>query len=95
MWCSGNCNIGCGRMRPTSEEFEIAQDGLKRIEDAILQLLTGMARGGNCGNYQKLGLRSDFMGKQKDYLTYSILGGLLRKGQVVWNQDAKLFTSVK
>ncbi len=30
-----------------------------------------------------LGLRSDYHGKQKDYLSYSILGLLLREGKIV------------
>ena len=60
-------------MRPTSEEFEIAQDGLKRIEDVILQLLDRHPQGlRNSEIAEELGLRSDFMGKQKDYLTYPI-----------------------
>jgi hypothetical protein len=80
-------------MTETTEEFEIAQDGLKRIEDAIVRVIEKHPQG--LRNYEiaeELGLRSDFQGKQKDYLTYSVLGGLLRKTQVVWDQRTKLFT---
>jgi hypothetical protein len=83
-------------MTTTSEEFKIARDGLARIEGAILRLLEKHTQGlRNSEIAERLGLRSDFMGKQKDYLTYSVLGGLLRKGQVIWNQNTKLFTRVQ
>lgn len=80
-------------MMKTAEEFEIAQDGLKRIEDAIVRVLEKNPQGlRNSEIAEELGLRSDFQGKQKDYLTYSVLGGLLRKAQVAWDQRTKLFT---
>jgi hypothetical protein len=40
-----------------------------------------------------LSLRSDFRGRQKDYLTYSVLGGLIHQGRVDWNQKTKVFTA--
>jgi hypothetical protein len=80
-------------MTETRKEFEIAQDGLKSIEDAIVRLLEKHLQGlRNSEIAEELGLRSDFKGKQQNYLTYSVLGGLLRKGQVVWDQKTKLFT---
>jgi uncharacterized protein len=83
-------------MMETTEEFEAAQDGLKRIEEATIRLLEKHPEGlRNCEIAEELGLRSEFRGKQQDYLTYSILGGLLRKGQVTWDQKTKLFTKAK
>jgi len=80
-------------MTKITEEFEIAQDGLRRIENAIIRILDKHPQGlRNSEIAEELGLRSDFQGKQKDYLTYSVLGGLLRKARVVWNQRTKLFT---
>ena len=58
--------------------MSLRQEGLSRIEDAILRLLGGNARGlRNAEIAEKLQLRSHFTGKQMDYLTYSVLGGLL------------------
>jgi hypothetical protein len=83
-------------MRQTSEEFGIAQDGLERIEEAICRLLKKNPRGlRNSEIAENLGLRSDFKGRQKDYLTYSVLGRLLSKRQVAWDQKTKLFTKLK
>ena len=42
---------------------------------------------------RQLNLRSDFRGRQKDYLTYSVLGGLMRQGRVAWNKETKRFTA--
>lgn len=36
-----------------------------------------------------LGLRSDYKGRQKDYLTYSVLGLLLREGKIVRDSATK------
>ena len=46
----------------------------------------------NAAIAQALGLESDHEGKQKDYLTYSILGSLLKSGKVQKiRRDAKVF----
>ena len=75
---------------------EQAQQGLRQIEDAILRLLDGHPQGlRNAQIADLLGLRSDFRGRQKNYLTYSVLGGLLARGEVDWNQESKIFTRVK
>ena len=39
-----------------------------------------------------LGLRSDFNGSVKNYLTYSVLGGLVSQGKVSFDSQTKLFT---
>jgi hypothetical protein len=74
-------------------EREQAQTGLKQIQDAIIALLERRPEGlRNAEIADALGLRSDFRGRQKDYLTYSVLGGLLHQGRVAWNPDTKRFT---
>ena len=73
----------------------IAQEGLKVLEDAVLRLLSAHPRGlRNAEVAENLGLRSDFRGKQKDYLTYSVLGGLLDQGKISWDQQTKIFTKL-
>lgn len=73
--------------------IEAAQEGLRQIEDAILRLLEENPNGlRNSEIANLLSLRSDFRGRQQNYLTYSVLGGLLAGGRVVWDQEAKIFT---
>ena len=74
---------------------EVAHGGLRQIEDAILHLLNSHPQGlRNTEIARLLNLRSDFRGRQRDYLTYSVLGGLLAKDKVSWNQETKIFTQV-
>ena len=75
---------------------EMAQSGLKLIEDAILSLLEKNPQG--LGNAEiaeiadSLGLVSYFKGGQKNRLTHSVLGGLLERGQVAQDDRTKKFT---
>ena len=79
-----------------SSERELAQEGLRKIEDAILALLEMRLDGlRNSEIAECLGLRSDFRGKQKDYLTYSVLGRLMKADRVTWNKHTKLFTRIR
>jgi hypothetical protein len=83
-------------MNPDQGERQTAQEGLQRIEDAILRLLHRNPDGlRNSRIAEVLNLRSDFRGRQKDYLTYSILGGLLARGKVIWDQKTKLFNKAE
>ena len=67
-----------------------AQEGLKQIEDAILKLLDRNPRGlRNAQIADLLHLRSDFLGNQKDWLTYSVLGGLISQGKVAWHYETR------
>ena len=53
------------------------------IEEAILQYLGANPNG--CQNSEitrELGLHSEHNGRQRDYLVYSILGNLMRRGLV-------------
>jgi hypothetical protein len=62
---------------------ERAQLGLQFLKKAILELAKINAGGvTNSDVASLLGLRSDYRGKQKDYLSYSVLGLLLREGKV-------------
>lgn len=60
---------------------EKAQLGLKLIKDSITSLSEENPNGitnSDCAHY--LGLQSDNQGNQQDYLTYSVLGILLKEG---------------
>lgn len=62
---------------------ERAQLGLELIKAAVLDLATANPEGiTNSDAASLLGLRSDYRGKQKDYLSYSVLGLLLREGKI-------------
>jgi hypothetical protein len=62
---------------------ERAQLGLQFIEAAVFSLAQANPQGvTNSDTASALGLRSDYRGKQKDYLSYSILGLLLRDGRL-------------
>jgi len=61
-----------------------AQLGLELIKTAIFELAKANPEGiTNSDAASLLGLRSDYRGKQKDYLSYSVLGLLMREGKVV------------
>lgn len=64
--------------------IERAQLGLQLLKTAILELAkANMAGITNSDAASLLGLRSDYRGKQKDYLSYSLLGLLMREGKIV------------
>jgi len=62
---------------------ERAQLGLELLKTAIVNLAKANPNGiSNSDAASLLGLRSDYRGRQKDYLSYSVLGLLLREGRV-------------
>ena len=62
---------------------ERAQIGLEFIKSAIVELIRTNPDGiTNADAASLLGLRSDYRGRQKDYLSYSVLGLLLREGKI-------------
>jgi uncharacterized protein len=62
---------------------ERAQLGLHLLKTAILELVKANPQGIlNSDAASLLGLRSDYQGRQKDYLSYSILGLLMREGKI-------------
>lgn len=80
-------------LRADTTPLESAQRGFHRIQDAVLSLLDANPQGlRNAEIAELLDLHSDFNGRQRDYLTYSVLGGLLDDGRVAWDQRTKIFT---
>jgi hypothetical protein len=62
---------------------EKAQLGLALLKEAVLELARTNPNGiTNAETASVLGLRSDYGGGSKDYLSYSILGLLMRDGKV-------------
>ena len=73
----------------------LAQEGLRHIENAILMLLESHPAGlRNSQIADALGLRSSIRGRQRNYLTYSVLGGLMDQGKVAQDQETSIFTKV-
>ena len=71
----------------------LAGDGLHRIEQAILDLLHQNSQGlRNVDVAATLSLYSTVRGGRRNYLTFSVLGGLVEKGKVAWDQQTKLYT---
>ena len=67
---------------------ERAQLGLGFLKASILELAKANPEGiTNSDAASLLGLRSDYRGRQKDYLSYSVLGLLLREGKVRRRDD--------
>jgi len=74
-----------------SGAVERAQQGLMMLKKAILDLARANRQGiTNSDAANLLGLKSDYRGRQKDYLSYSILGLLLREGKVERVDKGKL-----
>lgn len=62
---------------------ERAQLGLELLKSSVYELVKANQKGLlNSDVASMLGLRSDYQGNQKDYLSYSILGLLMREGRV-------------
>jgi len=69
---------------------ERAQLGLQLLKNAILELAKANPAGiTNSDAASLLGLRSDYRGKQTDYLSYSVLGLLLREGKISRESDSR------
>ena len=79
-------------MNTDTTAYTMAQVGLRQIEEAILRLLTINPQGlRNIEIAKSLGLRSDFLGSHRNYLTYSVLGKLIEEGKVVRDEQNKGF----
>jgi uncharacterized protein len=62
---------------------EKAQLGLRFLKDATLELAQANKQGVTNSEIAKaLGLQSDYLGGSKDYLSWSILGLLMREGRI-------------
>jgi uncharacterized protein len=67
----------------TTTPNEMSAHGLELLKSAILSFLMLHPEGTtNAEIADGLGLRSNFEGKQKDYLTYSLLGLLVEEKRV-------------
>ena len=73
---------------------ERAQLGLQFLKAAVIEMAKANPSGvTNSDLASLLGLRSDYKGRQKDYLTYSVLGLLLREGKIVRDPVTKTHKS--
>lgn len=63
--------------------LEKAQLGLALMKDAVIELAKANQKGiTNSDTASALGIRSDYGGGSKDYLSYSVLGLLMREGKL-------------
>lgn len=68
--------------------YEKAKLGLQFIKEAILEFLQVNPKGIKNAEFARyLGLQSNNAGKQKDYLTYSILGLLMQENRIKKNKN--------
>jgi uncharacterized protein len=70
--------------------YEKSQMGLDFLKSAIMELAKANPSGiKNSDAAKYLGLQSDYGGGSKDYLSYSILGILMKEGRMVRNEKKK------
>ncbi|MDM7860558.1 GIY-YIG nuclease family protein [Alteromonas sp. ASW11-36] len=70
--------------------YEKAQMGLNILKSAVMELAKANQDGiKNSDAAKYLGLQSDYGGGSKDYLSYSILGVLMREGKIERNEKKK------
>jgi uncharacterized protein len=70
--------------------YEKAQMGLSILKSAVMELAKANPSGiKNSDAAKYLGLQSDYGGGSKDYLSYSILGILMKEGRMVRNDKKK------
>jgi len=63
--------------------LENAQQGLTLIKNAIVEYIREHPNGvTNAEIARNLGIESDYEGKQRDYLSWSVIGLLLREGRI-------------
>ena len=70
--------------------YEKAQMGLELVKSAVMELAKANPDGiKNSDTAKYLGLQSDYGGGSKDYLSYSILGILMKEGKIKRNEKKK------
>ena len=80
----GIASVSQSRIVIPQGAVEQAQMGLSMLKEAVAKLIDANPEGvTNSDVAGFLGLRSDYRGRQKDYLSYSVLGLLLREGRVL------------
>jgi hypothetical protein len=88
---SGNVNKARKTLIVPEGVLEKAQLGLALIKDAVIELAKSNPKGiSNSDAASALGIRSDYGGGSKDYLSYSILGLLMRDGKLARQRSSKL-----
>ena len=71
-------------------QLEKAQLELSLLKEAVLEFAKVNPKGiTNSDTASLLGLRSDYGGGSKDYLSYSILGLLMREGKLAREGNSK------
>jgi hypothetical protein len=84
-----NINRGV-RVNVPSGCYEKAQMALDLVKAAVMELAKANPTGiKNSDAAKYLGLQSDYGGGSKDYLSYSIIGLLLKEGRLARNQNRK------
>jgi hypothetical protein len=69
---------------------EKAQLGLRFLKEAVLELAQSNSKGVlNSDVVKGLGLQSDYLGGSKDYLSWSLLGLLMREGKMERAENKK------
>lgn len=80
---------------PDTTVRETAQRGMELLQESILGLLAQHPHGlRNVEIANMLDLRSDFQGRQRNRLTHAVLGLLLARKKIRWNQETKIYTSL-
>ncbi|KIO35387.1 GIY-YIG nuclease family protein [Shewanella sp. cp20] len=70
--------------------YEKAQMGLSILKSAVMELAKANPEGiRNSDAAKYLGLQSDYGGGSKDYLSYSVLGILMKEGRMARNERKK------
>jgi hypothetical protein len=70
--------------------YEKAQIGLKLLKDSIYEMAQANPNGvTNSDVAHSLGLQSDYGGGSKDYLTYSLLGILMKEARIIRQKGTK------
>ena len=90
-----NTVVPSGQIRRVQKNINIpigvvekAQIGIKLLKDAVEDFSEANIHGiTNSDSAHYLGLQSDNNGKQQDYLTYSVLGLLMKEGRVESTKD--------
>lgn len=80
---SGTSRSRSSTLTMPSGALERAQVGLSLLKQSVLDLVAANPQGvTNADVASSLGLRSDFVGSSKDYLSYSLIGLLLNAHQI-------------
>lgn len=70
--------------------YEKAQMGLELLKSAVMELAKANPNGiSNSDAAKYLGLQSDYGGGSKDYLSYSVIGLLMKEGRLRRNEHKK------